>query len=441
MKDMMEQAQSSEQKRVMRIAIQQELRVCAHWIPLPDACTMSSDHDRFIESYVKTLLWLYGGHTIYVDAPERIFNRIKQAFSLSGNRSFDVKFMSQIYQRPFDVIKSDDPMRFETNDQSSSIGRHMDGCRIGFDAGGSDRKVSAVMNGVVIYSEEVTWSPKTESDPNYHLEGIMSALSTAGSKLPRVDAVGISSAGIYIDDETRVASLFMSVGPSDVDKVRTIYRDAVRNTWGDVPFVVVNDGDVTALSGSIGLNRNNILGIAMGTSEAAGYINPKGSITGWLNELAFVPIDMNPEAVRDEWSNDIGCGVKYLSQDAVIRLSKRAGIDINDNLTAAQSLEYVQKLLREGNREAEEVFKTIGVYLGYAILYYHHFYGMDALLILGRVTSGLGGDLILSNAKAVLEHENPSLFNRLFITLPDEKSRRIGQSVAAASLPKIGGIK
>ena len=32
--------------------------------------------------------------------------------------------------------------------------------------------------------------------------------------------------------------------------------------------------------------------------------------------------------MEDEWSGDIGCGVKYFSQDGVIKLAPRAGIEL-----------------------------------------------------------------------------------------------------------------
>ena len=232
---------------------------------------------------------------------------------------------------------------------TAPVGRHLDGCRIGFDAGGSDRKGSAVIDGEPVFSEEVVWFPKTSSDPNYHYEGIVSALKSAAAHMPRVDAVGVSSAGIYIENRTMVASLFLKV-PKDLfdAKVKDIYIRAIRDTFGDVPYVVANDGDVSALAGAMSLEENNILGIAMGTSEAVGYVDEKGNITGWLNELAFAPVDVSPSAMEDEWSGDIGCGVKYFSQDSVIKLAPAAGISLSADLSPAEKLKEVQKLMDQG---------------------------------------------------------------------------------------------
>lgn len=59
------------------------------------------------------------------------------------------------------------------------------------------------------------------------------------------------------------------------------------------------------------------------------------------------------------------------------------------------------------------------------------------MLILGRVTTGRGGDILLAKAREVLKSEFPEIASKVELHVPDEKSRRVGQDVAAASLPKI----
>ena len=216
-----------------------------------------------------------------------------------------------------------------------------------------------------------------------------------------------------------------------------LYIRAIRDTFGDVPYCVINDGDVSALAGAMSLNDNSVLGIAMGTSEAVGYVDEEGRITGWLNELAFVPVDAQPDAMRDEWSGDIGCGVKYFSQDGVIKLAPRAGIELDESLSPAEKLKVVQKLMAEDDPRAAKVYESIGVYLGHTLAYYYELYGCRHVLLLGRVMSGKGGDLILDTAKKVLADEYPELTGKIVPELPDEKFRRVGQSMAAASLPEI----
>ena len=394
-----------------------------------------------VERVVKTLLWIYGGYRIHVHGSKVIYEFLRAAYDFGGLRDFDRGFMSRVYERPFQVILAENAADMpRTKRSASAVGRHLNGCRIGFDAGGSDRKVSAVVDGVTVYSEEVIWHPKTQSDPEYQYQGILESFRAAASKMPRVDAIGVSSAGVYIDNRIMVASLFLKVSDEHFEKrVKNMYLDAAREIGAGIPIVVANDGDVTALAGAMDLNENGVLGIAMGTSEAGGYIDPDGNITGWLNELAFVPVDFFPGAMEDEWSKDRGCGVKYFSQDAVIKLAPAAGISLEESLTPAEKLRAVQGLMEQGDTRAAAIYETIGAYFGYAVAYYARFYEIRHVLLMGRVTSGKGGAILLDRAKDVLKAEFPELSKSISLELPDETSRRVGQSIAAASLPEYKG--
>ena len=393
----------------------------------------------YIERIVKTLLWAYGGYKIYISGSRVIFNHISVAYTETGLRAFDKDFMESVYEHPFEVIFVENPEDAPKMKRSASAtGRHLDGCRIGFDAGGSDRKVSAVIDGETVYSEEVIWYPKLNADPEYQYQGILESMKTAASKMPRVDAIGVSSAGVYVDNKIMVASLFIKVPKDQFEKrVKTMYLDVAKEIGENIPIEVANDGDVTALAGAMDLNANCVLGIAMGTSEAGGYVDEDGNITGWLNELAFVPVDACPDSMVDEWSGDFGCGVKYFSQDAVIKLAPAAGIELDESLSPAEKLKVVQKLMAEGDERAAKIYDTIGVYFGYAIAYYAQFYKIEHVLVMGRVTSGEGGVLLLNRAREVLDVEFPELAKQIELRIPDESSRRVGQSIAAASLPEI----
>ena len=390
----------------------------------------------YIERIVKTLLWMKGGFKVYVSGDERICEYLQSVYCAGGQQEFDWDYMANVFEHPFEVVPVDEIPA--AKDDPKAIGGHLGGCRIGFDAGGSDRKVSAVIDGETVYSEEVVWFPKVNADPDYHYGGIVAALKSAAEHMPRVDAVGVSSAGVFINNRTMNASLFLKV-PREIydEKVKDIYIRAIRDTFGDVPYCVINDGDVSALAGAMSLNDNGVLGIAMGTSEAVGYVDGEGRITGWLNELAFVPVDAQPGAMRDEWSGDIGCGVKYFSQDGVIKLAPRAGIELDGNASPAEKLKAVQALMAEDDPRAAKVYESIGVYLGHTLAYYYELYGCRHVLLLGRVMSGKGGDLILDTAKRVLADEYPEVLEKMVPELPDEKFRRVGQSMAAASLPEI----
>ena len=394
---------------------------------------------RIAERLAKSILWVVGGFKISVAGSKSIYEYLKQAYTLEGLRAFDVDFMSGVYERPFEVEWLENDQIPAQKNASIRVGGYLNGCRIGFDAGGSDRKVSAVIEGEPVYSEEVVWNPKVTEDPHYHYEEIKTAMKTAASKMPRVDAIGVSSAGVYVDNKIMVASLFIKVDKTKYgDYVKNMYiniaKDLSEELGYEIPLEVANDGDVTALAGAIDLNDNSVLGIAMGTSEAVGYINADGGINGWLSELAFAPVDFNEGAMQDEWSGDFGVGCKYFSQDAVIKLAEAGGHIFADGLTPAQKLKEVQKMMDEGNSLAVQIYEDIGVYLAHTIPFYAKFYDIKHMLLLGRVMGGKGGDIILSTCKEVLAQEYPE-FSSLDIGLPDEKNRRVGQSIAAASLP------
>ena len=402
-----------------------------------DGTGKDAENFAFVERIVKTLLWVAGGYKIIIAGSDVVAEKIKEAYSHGGARDFDVKFMERVYEEKFSVSSvalADAP---QDKSSASPVGRHLDGCRIGFDAGGSDRKVSAVIDGESVYSEEVVWFPKTNSDPDYHYQGILEAMKTAASKMPRVDAIGVSSAGVYVDNRIMVASLFLKVNDDDFEKkVKNMYLDVAREIGENIPIEVANDGDVTALAGAMNLNDNSVLGIAMGTSEAAGYVDPQGNITGWLNELAFAPVDFCTDAMVDEWSGDYGCGVKYFSQDGVIKLAENAGFKFEEGLSPAEKLKVIQKLMVEGDEMAKNIYECIGIYLGYTLAWYSEFYDIKHALLLGRVTSGKGGDIILEKAKEVINAEFPNYAN-INVMMPDESNKRVGQSIAAASLPEI----
>lgn len=389
----------------------------------------------YVERIVKFLLWQRGGHTVYIGAPKAIAEHIRNVYSASGARKFDSNFMRTVYEKEFSVVSCTAEEVPAEREIGKLLGRNLDGCRIGFDLGASDRKVSAVMDGNAIYSEEVVWEPRKHTDPEYHYREIMTALKTAASKMPRLDAVGGSSAGIYVENRPMVGSLFRGIPQEQFGKIKDMFL-RIRTELG-VPLEVINDGDVTALAGSMSIGENGILGIALGSSEAAGYVNAEGHIMGWLNELAFAPIDYNPNATVEEWSGDQGCGASYFSQQCVFRLAPKAGIEIPTEVTDAEKLKFVQNKLEAGEAGAQKIWESMGIYLGYGIAHYADFYDIKHVLILGRCTSGRGGDLLIEGVRKVFESEFPELTQKIELHLPDEKIRRVGQSVAAASLPVI----
>lgn len=391
----------------------------------------------YAERVVKCLLWQRGGYKLTIGGPPEMAEYFRKLYCSGGGRAFDAELMARVYEKPFEVEASSADQVPAPRELSVKKGGHLDGCRIGFDAGASDRKVAAVVDGKAVWSEEVIWNPKEQKDPQYHFDGILAAMKAAATHMPRVDAIGVSSAGIYVNNRAMVASLFRGVPPDLFDKrVKNIFLDVAGN-WPGVPVEVANDGDVTALAGAMNLGEGAVLGIAMGSSQAAGYVTPEGTLTDWLSELAFVPVDYHPEAPVDEWSGDAGCGVQYFSQVAAIRLATAAGLN-PAGTTPAEKLKSIQGALAQGDQRAAQVFESIGCFLGYSVAHYADFYDIRHMLVLGRVVSGAGGEILMKSAREVLKGEFPAVAERVKFHLPEEEAeRRVGQAVAAASLPEI----
>ena len=412
-------------------------RISVHNTFIHGTPKMAEADYRYVERYVKFLLWSNGGFRVTVCGCSELTQRLQKAYTSTGERQFDCMFFHQVYERKLEVIDLPLDQCPVANEKAQPMGGNLDGCRIGFDAGGSDRKVSAVIDGECVYSEEVLWFPKQNEDPSYQYNEILTAFRTAASKMPRVDAIGVSSAGVMIGNAPMVSSIFYKVPHSRWDFVKTVYDRAAAEIDPNIPVLVANDGDVSALAGAIGLDKGNLMGLAMGTSEAVGYVDKDQNVLGWINELAFAPVDLQAGAMQDEWSTDFGVGCKYFSQDAVVKLAPAAGIEIPEELPLAEKLKFVQKLMEEDDARAIAIFETIGAYLAYTTVLYAQFYDMEYLMLLGRVMSGKGGDTNLRVCKEILRDEYPELAAKCTVALPDEKMRRVGQSVAAASLPKI----
>ena len=408
--------------------------VSVHHTKIYGTAEMSDADYRYVERYVKFLLWSIGGFKVYVCGCSELTRKLQEAYSVNGERAFDYDFFQKLYEQELQIIDLPLDQCPASNETPKPLGGHLDGCRIGFDAGGSDRKVSAVIDGETVYSEEVVWFPKKNPDPSYQYGHILEAFKTAASKMPRVDAIGVSSAGVFIGNAPMISSIFYCVPRDRWDEVKTVFDRAAAEI-GDVPIVVANDGDVSALAGAMGMGVGSLMGMAMGTSEAVGYVDKDMNVLGWISELAFAPVDLNEKAMVDEWSTDIGVGCKYFSQDAVIKLAPRIGIELDESLSPAEKLKVVQKLMEADDPRAQKVFESIGAYLAYTVVLYSQFYDLRHLMMLGRVMSGKGGDTIMSVCQKILAEEFPALNEKVEVIVPDEKTRRVGQSVAAASLP------
>ena len=390
------------------------------------------------ERIVKFALWAAGGWKLYLSGPDAIVKPIAKAYTKKGARAFDYDFFTSIYGRPVEVAIVPLTKMPEMREKLQQVKTVANGNRIGFDLGASDFKISALKKGKVVFSKEFPWDPVNQADPEYHYQKLTAGLKEAAAALPKVDAIGGSTAGVLVGKKLGLASLLRSVKAKNPSKFEVgqnmFYR--IEKEWG-VPFEVYNDGDVTALAGMISMNKEGILGVAMGSSEAVGYVDPKRRMTGRICELAFAPVDFNPCAPADEWSGDYGVGAMAFSQQAVNWLAIRNGFKFPKSMKLPERLKVVQAAMEKGDEKALKIYLEIGRFLAHTIPWYNEFYDYSNMMILGRVTSGLGGSIILETAKTILKDVYPEWAEKIDIFMPDEQARRLGQSVAAAQIPVI----
>ena len=415
-------------------------KVFRYDLPIPKRLDASAVKfvSHVVERIAKFTLWAAGGWKLYLSGPDTVVKPVAKAYTKKGLRAFDYDFFSSIYGRPVEAVVVPLAKMPEFNENLQQVKTVADGCRIGFDLGASDFKISALKNGKVVFSKEFPWDPRNNADPEYHYSMLTAGLKEAAAALPRVDAIGGSTAGVLVDKKLGLASLLRAVKEKNPKKFEQgqnmFYR--IEKEWG-VPFAVYNDGDVTALAGMISMNRNGILGVAMGSSEAVGYVDPKRRMTGRICELAFAPVDFNPCAPKDEWSGDYGVGAMAFSQQAANWLAEKYGFKFPKSMKLPERLKVVQAAMEKGDDKAVKVYLEIGRFLAHAIPWYNEFYDYENMMILGRVTSGLGGEIILESAKRMLKDVYPEWAEKIDIFMPDEKARRLGQSVAAAQIPVI----
>ena len=415
-------------------------KVFRYDLPIPKRLDASAVKfvSHVVERIAKFALWAAGGWKLYLSGPDAVVKPVAKAYTKKGLRAFDYDFFSSIYGRPVEAVVVPLAKMPEFNEKLQQVKTVADGCRIGFDLGASDFKISALKNGKVVFSKEFPWDPRNNADPEYHYSMLTAGLKEAAAALPRVDAIGGSTAGVLVDKKLGLASLLRAVkekNPKKFEQGQNIFY-RIEKEWG-VPFAVYNDGDVTALAGMISMNRNGILGVAMGSSEAVGYVDPKRRMTGRICELAFAPVDFNPCAPKDEWSGDYGVGAMAFSQQAANWLAQKYGFKFPKAMKLPERLKVVQAAMEKGDARALKVYLEIGRFLAHAIPWYNEFYDYENMMILGRVTSGLGGEVILETAKRILKDVYPEWAEKIDIFMPDEKARRLGQSVAAAQIPVI----
>ena len=383
----------------------------------------------YVKKIVLTLLWMIGGTEIMFFGSSEMYLYFKTRLDLDDELKKSVEEISKVFSSP--VVFSYTENQYPDYARMIPFSSSFKGNRIGFDAGGSDRKVTAVIDGKTVFSEEVLWQPKLEKDYHFHYEGILDSLNRAKKHLPSVDGIGISTAGIVIDNELAQAALFYSCSEEDKKThVRTIFKDMMKKEFPDVPYNIANDGDVSAMGGYLLFHKNSVLGLALGTSEASGYCID-GCFNGWVNELGKVPFNYDDNAVSHYAMGIKGAGSEYLSQKGIIRLCKNAGVSFSGTL--AEQLLKIQKEAEDGNETVLKAYQDMAEYLSSAILFYHRFFKFESVLLLGRVMSGIGGEIMTKRTEEVLKEHHLAVE----VFTANEKFKRLGQSYIAAGLPEI----
>lgn len=407
---------------------------------------------------IQEMIWQRSATSLMLHGPPKICKGVKKMFSLGGMYEFEIKSMPNVCGqsgKKFEVIICNDPNALPKNcDAPQVCGKDATGCRLAFDLGKSDVKTVAVKDNQVLYSKETEWDV-TNPDPDYHFKVVTDALNLAKAELPRVDAIGGSATGtISAENHATWCDIFPNVPPNVYkEKVIDIFIRMAEHVAGNpnVPLKVINDGEVTALAAVQKLNKGSIMGISMGSSEGGGYANADGNLLGWINELCYIRIDMNPKAPTDPWSKGSHTGLShmYLGQRGATKLAAAAGCTLADELkyphpemctikheNHAKVLKIIQKEMVEDPARVGKIYETVGVYLGFALAQYMEFYDIEHVLILGRLSKGAGGDLMLDTAKKVLTEEFPELKTPQFHTA-DDHFKAVGQCIAAAALPVI----
>jgi len=386
----------------------------------------------YIQRLVKLLLYTKGGYKVVICGDNRVTSYVKRIFSKTGKRAFDNELMERVYDNYFEIVYIPANSAPSENESSSAVNIDKNGNRIGMEINQEFISAVALCNGGLVFSGKEKWEPQANSKPEYHCKFIADMIQKAASKLEKVDCIGVSSAGIHIDNKTMISSLYSLVSDRDFEKkIKNIYIDIASDL--ETRLRVENDGDVTALAGAQIIDSGNVLGIILGASEGSGYVDKNRNITGWLNELAFAPVACSDSAVFDSWSGDYGCGGQYLSDSAVARLAYKAGFSFEKSLNDTQKREQLQKALQENDQKAIKVFSDIGIYLGHIIPLYAQIYEISHIMLLGEIMASKSGEIIIESAKKVLCEEYPECCN-IVLHLPEETVIKEGLSFAAASL-------
>lgn len=411
-------------------------------------------HERKVIKYLKTYVynraWAIGASRILVNCHSKLYEQIQTPFmATDGEYHHMASFMTKVYEQPFMIqwVPKEDIERMASTQVTAQQYSPKKGARIGVDLGGSDIKVVALLDGELKYYQKRNWSPKTFTDAEQHLTVVSDMISTAQreSGLKTLDGIGISTAGVVVDSRIVISGLCMGLSEKHFREKITHMGEIIKKRFAGVDVDVAHDGDVAALWAYVEMNLGNVLGLALGTGLGAGFVDKNGHITGFLCEIGKSLIDMSDRAPEHIYYHTRGPALHYLSQNAAFRLATEKDIEVNHIKEPAEKLRYIQKLAEEGNSGAIELFEMIGYYLAVAVVEFYDYFGMEHVVLFGRVTTGIAGEILFSRAKQVLENKFNDFAGKIQLHLPTTHkmnaniSREFGQAIAAAYLSSIRG--
>lgn len=357
----------------------------------------------YLKVLVKSLLWIHGANRISVQSDLYCYDIVQSFFKDQGELSFERSFFSDLFDSSFEVFSS---IQTEIGlAKSTPLLLNSSGVRVGLDLGGSSIKACLLREGKVQATRILEWSPldtSTIKNGLYIVDKIVEIIEGLVADTNEIDAIGISTSGVVMNGELYLSALYRYFhNPKEC-------RDLVANlqTFYPCPINLINDGEAAALEVR---TQEGAMAIVMGSDEGGGYLAPKAKSLDQIDELAFVPIDLDPMAPIDSWSKHRGCGGVYLS---------------------VRGLDHFKKL----GKNSEECAQEMGKILAHALGFYSYFYSFNKVILLGGVTSD--GRREIMEASCIEEwnrlntQELPSSF-----VIPSDQFR-FQQAVTAAKLSR-----
>jgi predicted NBD/HSP70 family sugar kinase len=351
----------------------------------PAGAPEARDTFPYLAARVDLFLHGQGGWRLFLGGDPDLCGRLAALYQPGGPMEAVADRLGSAYRRYFEIRILEPPEIPEPRALFPVLGGQRAGRRIGFLLGARSIRAAAVVDGRAVHRVECPWNPAGMSDPADLETAIRQCLALAAAPLGEVDAVGGGLPGLVVDNEVRVSSLFR--GPRESKWAGTLFR-RLEAEWG-VPVRIVGDGDVAALAqGLPALGAVELLG----DDGVMGYLDPDGRLTGRMNLLAPMTMEVGPSARPL---------AAFLGREAFPRLAEAAGIHFPSSASQAENLGEAEARADRGEAGAREILETLGTWLGHAAALVAESCELSHLLIRGEGLEGAAGDRILARAGEV----------------------------------------